>query len=409
MGLVNEINKDDSKTLSLYYLMQKEPATREFLESVARNSKSTQRAYAAGLLAFNKFLLKKEYELANVIKSLQENEIDVYKLLNEFVSFMLEAKHPHSGLPIAFQSIYSYMTAVRSYLEFNDIDIALNKFKRKVKMPKLYREDEEALDAAEIRKIMLSCNNRRMKAYLLVLASSGLRAVEACALRVCDVDYTSKPTKIHVRKEYCKTRMARDVYISDEATTFLKQWLEWKYRERKASYRYKQRVVDHKPQETDIIFTSRRRNPDPRNMYPKALDEFEKILKATGFDKRKEGLLRRTITLHSFRRYVKTVISNQVSKDYSEWFLGHRKSPYYTMNEDMKREIYTTKCMKYLTFLDYTTLEATGKSIEAKLSKKDSEMQALKLKYEQDMKAMREEMENRFQQILAKIDMAKLR
>ncbi len=38
---------------------------------------------------------------------------------------------------------------------------------------------------------------------------------------------------------------------------------------------------------------------------------------------------RRKITLHSFRRFVKTVISDQVGQDYSEWFLGHAKSPYY--------------------------------------------------------------------------------
>ena len=109
---------------------------------------------------------------------------------------------------------------------------------------------------------------------------------------------------------------------------------------------------------------------------------------------------RRKITLHSFRRFAKTTISDQAGKDYSEWFLGHSKSPYYTKKEPDRREIYTAKCMKYLTFLDYTTLEATGKNIEAKLEEKDDEMQAMKIKYEQDMRAMREEMENRFQQIL---------
>ena len=34
--------------------------------------------------------------------------------------------------------------------------------------------------------------------------------------------------------------------------------------------------------------------------------------------------------------------------------------------------------MKYLTFLDYTTLEATGKNIEAKLSEKEKEIQLLR-------------------------------
>ncbi len=54
-------------------------------------------------------------------------------------------------------------------------------------MPKLYREDE-ALDASDIRKILLSCNNRRLKAYLLVLASGGMRAIEGLAIRLKDVD-----------------------------------------------------------------------------------------------------------------------------------------------------------------------------------------------------------------------------
>jgi hypothetical protein len=34
--------------------------------------------------------------------------------------------------------------------------------------------------------------------------------------------------------------------------------------------------------------------------------------------------------------------------------------------------------MKYLTFLDYTTLEARGKNIEAKLSEKEQEIQLLR-------------------------------
>ena len=137
--------------------------------------------------------------------------------------------------------------------------------------------------------------------------------------------------------------------------------------------------------------------------------EFAKVLEAIGFAERKDGMKRRKITLHSLRRFTKTVVTNQTSQDYSEWLLGHNKSPYYTVKEPERREIYAVRCMKYLTFLDYTTLEATGKNIEAKISEKDSEMQAMKIKYEQDMKAMREEMENKFQQILTKIDVTKVK
>jgi len=344
-------------------MIEKEPGAKEFLDSISRNSKGTQKTYAAGLLSFHKFLDGK-YTLAGIIEPLKKNKIDVYVILNDFITYLMKyARHPRTGAALAIYTIDSYMTAVRSYLQFNDIDIVITKFKRKVKMPKQYREDEEALDAADIRKILLSCNNRRLKPYLLILASGGLRAIETCAIRLCDINFDASPTKVHVRKEYAKTRVARDVYISDEATRFLKEWLDWKYRKRIRNGK----ILERKPEGSDLVFTHVKRLGDARGLYQKIRNEFIKIMDAVGFNKRKEGLLRRTITLHSFRRHVKTVISDQVSKDYSEWFLGHSKSPYYTMKEPKRREIYATKCMRYLTYLDYSALESTGKSIEKKL------------------------------------------
>jgi hypothetical protein len=273
---------------------------------------------------------------------------------------------------LSMNTIKSYVAATRSYFQFNDIDIVIAKFKRKVKMPKYHREDEEALDAADIRKILLSCSNRRLKPYLLVLASGGLRAREACAIRLCDIDFNLSPTKVHVRKEYAKTRVARDVYISDEATRFLREWIKWKY-----SHNNKQKQL-RTPNENDLVFAFYKEIVDTGIIYDRIREQFVKVLNSVGFGKRKEGMLRRLITLHSFRRHVKTVISDQVSMDYSEWFLGHSKSPYYTMKEPMRREIYATKCMRYLTYLDYSALEHTGKNIEKKLEAREDEIQSLR-------------------------------
>ena len=64
-----------------------------------------------------------------------------------------------------------------------------------------------------------------------------------------------------------------------------------------------------------------------------------------GLDGRKKKSLRRKITLHSFRRFVKSIASDCVNQDYSEWFLGHRKSPYYVKKEHELREIYRSKCI----------------------------------------------------------------
>jgi integrase len=140
------------------------------------------------------------------------------------------------------------LASIRSYFAYHDIDIIPSKFKRKVKVPKVYREDEEPSDVSDIRKILLSCNSRRLKPYLLVLVSGGMRTVEGLAIRLTDIDFSVRPTKIHIRKEFAKTKVSRDIYISDEATHYLKQWIDWKYNN------------DERPRtrnDSDLVFTIR--------------------------------------------------------------------------------------------------------------------------------------------------------
>jgi integrase len=348
------------------------PKVNEFLNSIQRNSKDSKNAYHLGLTHFQDFLDEKypTFNVETILERLTKNEINVYELLNNFVSFLMVLK-------LSVNSLILYLTAVRSYFGYYDIDVIPSKFKRRVKMPKVGREDEEPLDAKDIRKILLSCNNRRLKTFILILASGGMRTKEGLAIRLKDIDLSLSPTKIHIRKEFSKTRVARDIYISDEATHYLKQWIDWKYRDKRSEW-------TKTPNPNDLIFAvySVRNEPNPNHIYVKIILEFEKLLTIAGMDDRKEGMRRRKITLHSFRRFVKTVISDQTNQDYSEWFLGHSKSPYYTKKEHDRREIYATKCMKYVTFLDYTMLESTGKNIEAKLSEKDKEIEEIRSRFD---------------------------
>ena len=110
-----------------------------------------------------------------------------------FVSYL----HKNISSPRSFKG---YVTAIKSYIQYSDIDIISYKFKHRVKLPREYREDEQALDVGDVRNLLQKCTNRRLKVFLLVLASSGLRSGEACSLRYQDVDFTTSPTKVHVRK-----------------------------------------------------------------------------------------------------------------------------------------------------------------------------------------------------------------
>lgn len=340
-----------------------------FLNSVERNSTQSKRAYSTGLLHLQAFLSNdnsySKFTANNIPTALLKNQINVYSLLDDFVSYLIS----RPGQKLSANSISLYVAAIRSYLLYFDIDIVPAKFKRRVKLPKNHREDEEPIDASDIRKILLSCNNLRLKSYLLVLASGAMRASEAIAIRNCDIDFSNTPTKIHVRAEYTKTKTARDIYISNEATKFLKEWSDFKYRPKTNTL---------EKSENDLVFGTQNRSLYPETIYHKLWIQFNRILRTVKMDNRKEGMSRRKVTLHSFRRHAKTVISTQVGQDYSEWFLGHAKSPYWTLKEAQRREVYATKCMSALTFLDYSHLEAAGRSIETRLEDKEKEIAYLK-------------------------------
>jgi hypothetical protein len=68
---------------------------------------------------------------------------------------------------------------------------------------------------------------------------------------------------------------------------------------------------------------------------------------------------RRQTTFHSFRRFVKSTISDLGYSDYSEWFIIHAGSTYYRKKDSEKVEIFR-KIEPYLTSLNVCQLERPG-------------------------------------------------
>jgi predicted transport protein len=127
------------------------PKVKVFLDSIARNSIKSKKSYSSGLSLLQNFLSaeeqKQKYERCNcdtILQPLSENRINVYELLDSFVSYILIIKPE-----ITPKSLSLYLTAIRSYFAFYDIDVIPSKFRRKVKVPKLYKEDEEPIDASD--------------------------------------------------------------------------------------------------------------------------------------------------------------------------------------------------------------------------------------------------------------------
>ena len=146
-----------------------------------KNSRITGITYETSLTYFQSFLdVESKYDLQTVLEAIIKNEINVYTLLEQFVTFLTDSK------VIISRHGKTICSRIRSYLAYYDIDVIPSKFRRKVKMPRILHNDQEAIDVKDIRNILLNCGNRRLKTFILLLASGGMRSSECLAIRLKD-------------------------------------------------------------------------------------------------------------------------------------------------------------------------------------------------------------------------------
>jgi integrase len=293
MDLVFKFQEDVTR---IHRYIEKLPRFQEFITAKERGSIYGNIGYKTSLVYLQQFVITNDSTLNidTIIDSINTGTIDVYRFLDKFVTFLQTKK-------LSKASIKQYVNYVKSYLQYHNIDIVPQKFKRRVMLPKVPQEDAQPIDENDIRTILNQCHNRRLKTYLLVLASGGLRSIEACAIRVCDVNFNSSPVQVHIRAEYTKTKRSRDIFISDEAAAWLKEWIEYRF----GVTLNKKEKIDRRTSGSLVfqVFDIDNYSTTPQSIYKKLVQQFHKVLVAVDFDERKDGMPQnRTITLRSFRR-----------------------------------------------------------------------------------------------------------
>jgi len=186
-----------------------------------------------------------------------------------------------------------------------------------------------------------------------------------------------------VRAEYTKTKVDRTIFLTEELTQQLKSLPDYKYRTRRVCHQHNGRTITVRTpnkEDTDLVFAvyQDRNLPNPESLYDDLAKSFGKTLERSGKGSREENnQRRRQITLHSFRRFVKTTISDLGYADFSEWFIGHSGSTYWTKKDSEKAEIFR-KIESYLTFLNIPQLERQGADIQTKVEELEMINQSLR-------------------------------
>lgn len=137
--------------------------------------------------------------------------------------FIFEQKNTRKSQRLAIAAIKSFLKTMAPETKHLDIWDTLREELKGAKPT----SDEYVPDYHEIKKILNYCD-LRIRAAVLVAASSGIRIKELVSIEKRDVHFDETPVRINIREEITKNRQPRTTFITPEAAEVLQQWMDEK-------------------------------------------------------------------------------------------------------------------------------------------------------------------------------------
>ena len=217
-----------------------------------------------------------------LLQQLKNKELDPYDILNDYCIFL------QNNYNISSITFRDKIVTVKTFLEYNDIEISPRKFKIKVRFPKTVSKSKEAIDKNDIVKILNGCSDIKLKTYLMLLASLGCRATEALSIRNRDLKLELIPPRITIKGEYTKTKVDRYIFLTNEMKEQIIKWQNFKYRKGRICYRDQsgKTITEYRTPEqnpNELIFSLYQTdNPKPETLYNNIAIVFAKTLDRIG-------------------------------------------------------------------------------------------------------------------------------
>jgi len=388
-------------------------------------SKSTINAYGIHLSLFCKF----HRVTPDQLLQLHNSEGQLKTLILDYIIHLKKIAKQTAGKPtkgeLSVNSIKLYLTGVKSFLDFNEVTLPWKK------MAKFYPNDVtnpyRSYTKDEIMKL-LSVADSRDRCIILLMASSGIRAGAIQSLKVKSIKrldngigsvtvYPESKDSVYVAlvtpeflaglDQYLNYRMSQGEKITAES---------WLIRDKFAT------------------FSSKTNMPTPPSVYS--------INKQMRFLVKKAALPSEELQPdHSLRKFFNTALMNSdVAYAFKELLMGHSvklDDAYYDKNNEKSQQKILLEYMKAIDALtineeyrlrkqiveyeekmkDVPRVEQLESQLANKIIEQDAikkqfqkfqtdkekETLAIQQKHEQDMKAMREQMNQQFSQIMTMI------
>jgi integrase len=325
----------------------------EFLERKARRSEATRVTYGKAEVAFARCFGVKSADI--LVERMKAHELDPYVALDKFVSYLLA----NASAP---KTVLTYVTAIKGLLRYESIPLDSYQLRAKVELPpKVEVSIDRIPTREEIRNILLN-SNRKTRALVGLLATSGLRIGEAAALRIGNLELLSN--KITLMSSRTKSRRVRVSFITDETAGFIREYLS--------------KRIDSKDQ---WLFPS---DVDPKqHVSPDALYmDVYRVLRKLGLLSRLDPDSKRNqLHPHSLRKFFfSKLIGVGVDRGIAEFFMGHSynlDAAYLHMGDEQLQEFYMKAADDFI-FLQDRKLDRESKErvdeLQNQLKRKDAEL-----------------------------------
>lgn len=322
---------------------------------VISHSHNTVKSYKTRIHLFRRFLKERynidEYDL---LDHLRNGSLEIFKILKEFVIFL--DKDGKSA-----RTIHLALSVNKGYLRHMGIKIDSDDLKQLVKVPKVVKIREMPLDKEIILRLLRNAKPK-LQLTILVAVSTGMRIGEIVQLKISDIDFAQTPVKVYLRADTTKTRQARETFLTTESANALKDYL-------KRYHGWFEGIRDPKVLEKHVFSTVfRNRGPFIADSIIKTLQtELRELVRAIPDLNVKDENGRQSIHLHSFRKFFRTIVGNEVGRDFAEAIIGHGfyMDTYYQLSDVKKREMFL-QAEPYLTMSDFVAVEKNIKTLSEK-------------------------------------------
>jgi len=222
------------------------------------------------------------------------------------------------------KSAQFWLSVIREFLKVNGITITDDQWKdvKKRKPKGRLARTREGIFSRELIQKILPYMPVQTRAVFLTMLSSGMRIGECVRLEMDDIFLDEEPARIEIPGHITKSGDPRTVFISREASTAIRAWLDVRDKWLRSSVNRNNGLLAYHGKEhlKKVIEDDNRIFP----VHDSTIQEsFSRALEKAGVDDIDPKTNRRRIHLHMCRKFFRTRMAQKIPVDAVELLLGH--------------------------------------------------------------------------------------